>query len=287
MAKIEQQFVAELRKQLIYEQKKQKRSGIYGFTQRCMAYNSNRIEGSTLTEHQTASIFETGTIMGEDDVLYRTKDIEEMTGHFRMFNYTLCHLDEPLSIDGIKQMHYSLKVGVFEDMANGYPCGEFKNRENRVSTITTSLPQDVPADMAALLQEYNSIGTPTLRDLAWFHAKYENIHPFQDGNGRTGRMILFKESLRHGMVPVIIQDANKAEYTRYLYNAQTKHDLQGLTGYFQKEQQAYFGKTKNMVLPYEAAAQTYTERMRHLDSKFSDMMDAASAPEDADDKQPG
>lgn len=245
-----EQYITELKKQLLYDLKKQKRSGIYGFTQRSMAYNSNRIEGSTLTERQTASIFETGTIESEDNVLYRTKDIEEMTGHFRMFNYTLHHLNEPLSIEIIKQMHYNLKVGVFEDMANGYPCGEFKNRVNVVSTLTNTLPQDVPKHMDELIQTYNEIKEPTLEDLAWFHATYEHIHPFQDGNGRTGRMILFKESLNHNLIPVIIQDRNKAEYARNLYQAQVNKDLKGLTEYFKKEQEFYFDQTKNMVLPY-------------------------------------
>ena len=252
MRSIEQRFLTELKKQLYFEQKNHIRSGVYGFTQRTMAYNSNKIEGSTLTERQTANIFETGTIIGEDDVIYRTKDIEEMTGHFKMFNYTLRHLEEPLSIPIIKQMHYQLKVGVFEDMANGYPCGEFKNRKNFVSTITTSLPQNVPADMEALLGEYHQISNPTLEDLAKFHARFENIHPFQDGNGRTGRMILFKESLKHNMIPVIIRDDNKGEYYKCLYNAQANNDLSGLVKYLEEEQNAYFVKAKDLVLPYNS-----------------------------------
>ncbi len=251
MSNIKQQYLEELKKQLLYEMKTEKRGGIYGLAQRTMAYNSNRIEGSTLTERQTASMFETGTISNDDDLFIRTKDIEEMTGHFRMFNQTLQTLTEPLSIAIIKQMHYNLKVGVFEDVANGYPCGEFKNRKNYVSTITTTLPEDVPAHMEELISRYTRIQSPALEDLAAFHAEYEHIHPFQDGNGRTGRMILFRESLKHGMIPVIIRNENKAAYVRCLNDAQTKGDLKNLTKYFEEEQDAFYKETIAIILPYD------------------------------------
>ena len=121
-------MVEQLKKRLQIEFEKQDRSGIYGFTQRNLAYNSNKIEGSTLTERQTASLFETGTIFGED-AIFRAKDVEEMTGHFLMFNYMLQTYQEPLTEDLVKQYHYRLKAGVFEDLANGYPVGEYKNRK--------------------------------------------------------------------------------------------------------------------------------------------------------------
>lgn len=251
MLNLEQEFIKQLKQQLIFEEKKQIRSGIYGFTQRNMAYNSNRIEGSTLTEYQTANIFETGTIMGENDMIYRTKDIEEMTGHFRMFNYMIQHLDEPLSVQQIKQMHYHLKVGVFEDMANGYPCGEFKNRRNYVSDIHVSAPDSVVKDMEGLLEDYHQKQRHTVSDLAKFHADYESIHPFQDGNGRTGRMILFKESLKNNHIPIMIQDRNKSEYIRCLHLAQTSENLRPLAQYFETEQKAYFEQAKEIVLPYD------------------------------------
>ena len=259
MLAIKEQYISELKKQLFYEMKSNKRCGIYGFIQRTMAYNSNRIEGSTLTEQQTASMFETGTISNEEDMYIRTKDIEEMTGHFRMFNQVLQTLEQPLSINLIKQMHYNLKTGVFEDMANGYPCGEFKNRENLVSNIKTSLPQNVPRDMAALLNTYLQIQTPTVKDLAKLHANYENIHPFQDGNGRTGRMILFRESLKHNMVPIVIRDENKSVYIHALNKAQTAGNLRELTEYFEQEQDRFFEESKGIVLPYDVM-QKYKDR---------------------------
>ena len=222
MSNIKQQYLKELKKQLLYEMKTEKRGGIYGLAQRTMAYNSNRIEGSTLTERQTASMFETGTISNDDDLFIRTKDIEEMTGHFRMFNQTLQTLTEPLSIAIIKQMHYNLKAGVFEDVANGYPCGEFKNRKNYVSTITTTLPEDVPAHMEELISRYTRIQTPALEDLAAFHAEYENIHPFQDGNGRTARLLMNLILINQGYCIVSIPPVWRHDYITALQQAQRK-----------------------------------------------------------------
>ena len=121
----DKKFTEQLKKRLLIEFERQDRSGAYGFTQRSMAYNSNRIEGSTLTERQTASLFETGSFYpdSEDDI-FRAKDVEEMNGHFKMFNYMLKHLDEPVTEELIKGFHKSLKEGVFEDIANGYAIGK-------------------------------------------------------------------------------------------------------------------------------------------------------------------
>ena len=172
-----------LLKRLIIEFEKQDRSGVYGETQRLLAYNSNRIEGSTLTYNQTASIFNTGTINGLEDKFIKTKDIEEMNGHFTMFNNMLTTYNIELSEKLIKSYHYDLKCGVFEDKANGYPVGEYKNRGNRVSDIITISPSEVSSKMQQLLNKYNEKEKIALEDIAKFHAEYESIHPFQDGNG--------------------------------------------------------------------------------------------------------
>lgn len=244
-------FTNKLKERLNIEFNKQDRSGVYGFTQRSMAYNSNRIEGSTLTEKQTASIFETGTIIPNDDDIYiKTKDIEEMTGHFKMFNYTLTVIDEPLSENIICQMHKNLKEGVFEDKANGYAIGSYKTRANIVADIETVLPQDVPIRMKELLDDYNSKKAVTLKDIAKLHADFENVHPFQDGNGRVGRMIIFKECIKHNMIPVIIKDTNKIEYMKHLNNAQKHNNLRGLTDYFRKEQEQYVNDTAKFLFDY-------------------------------------
>ncbi len=236
----------------MYEFKKQDRSGVYGFTQRSIAYNSNRIEGSSLTEKQTASMFETGTLYADDpDMIFRTKDIEEMNGHFKMFNYVMKCMKDPLSEDIVKNMHKNLKEGVFEDRANGYVIGEWKKRANRVSDIQTALPQEVPEKIHQLLEKYHNAEKITLYDIAKFHAQFENIHPFQDGNGRVGRMIILKQCLDHNIVPVIIRDIHKAEYNRYLNKAQHEQDYKGLEAYFEKEQKYYQESTIPMIFDFD------------------------------------
>ncbi|MGL6199964.1 MAG: Fic family protein [Lachnospiraceae bacterium] len=242
----ENKMVDLLKNRFYIEAKKQDRGGVYAFTQRKMAYNSNRIEGSTLTEKQTASIFETGTIRA-DGSIFRTKDVEEMTGHFTMFNYMLDTCEEQLNESLIKAYHYRLKAGVFEDIANGYPIGEYKNRKNIVSDIITSAPESVEADIRCLLQSYNSKEPHNLKDLAEFHANFEKIHPFQDGNGRAGRMILFKECLRSRVMPFIIGDDRKAEYYECLNKAQQNEEYAHLIRYFEQEQKRYTEMIKDFI----------------------------------------
>ena len=136
--------VKKIKNRLLIEFETHDKSGIYGYSQRVMAYNSNKLEGSTLTEKQTASIFETGTLYKENGVeYYITKDIEEATGHFKMFNHMLKTLNTELSPDLIKDFHKNLKEGVFEDYANGYAIGDWKKRGNRVADIITSTPDQV------------------------------------------------------------------------------------------------------------------------------------------------
>lgn len=132
---------------MLIEYKKNDRSGIYAKTQTEMAYNSNKIEGSTLTPDQTASLFTTGTLRSDGETVYKAKDIEEMTGHFSMFNHMLKSWEQPLTEELIKEYHYYLKVGVFEDRANGYPVGEYKNRANYVSDIHIANPAKVQVYM--------------------------------------------------------------------------------------------------------------------------------------------
>lgn len=203
-------MIKELKNCLLIEFNRHDRSGIYAVTSRNIAYNSNRIEGSTLTETQTADLFDTG-MLPVSDTAYKAKDIEEMNGHFLMFNYMLKTLDDELSENLIKNFHYELKSGVFEDKANGYNIGEYKSRPNIAGTMQTSLPKDVPSDMQELLHWYNNTNK-TLETLAYFHVRYEKIHPFQDGNGRTGRLILFREALKNNIMPAIIQDKNRLQY---------------------------------------------------------------------------
>lgn len=220
------------------ERKHNDRSGIYGFTQRALAYNSNKIEGSTLTEDQTAALFEEGFLPASDEA-YRAKDIEEMNGHFLMFNHMLTTIDSPLTEDLIREFHYELKAGVFEDRANGYAIGDYKRRANTVNNLHTVHPKDVAGEMAKLLDWYHGIQEKSLESIARLHSYYELIHPFQDGNGRTGRIIMFRECLAGGICPFIIQDSNRSRYIASLKKAQTEDDFLDLVKYFESEQSEY------------------------------------------------
>ena len=233
-------FIQHLLERFKIEHAKRDRSGIYGFTQRLMAYNSNKIEGSTLTEEQTASLFDTGVLPKSDDY-YRAKDVEEMNGHFLMFNKMVDTIDTNLNQDLIKQFHYELKSGVFEDRANGYAIGDYKERPNMIGINQTTLPSQVPIEMEKLLDWYNNREI-SLETLAEFHARYEIIHPFQDGNGRTGRMLLFRECLCHNISPFIIEDVNRPEYLDALKTYRQNQTVTELTTLFKKEQEYYLNQ---------------------------------------------
>ena len=233
-------FIRNLLERFKIEHTKRDRSGVYGFSQRLLAYNSNKIEGSTLTEEQTASLFDTGILPKTDDY-YRAQDVEEMNGHFLMFNKMLDTLDAALDQQIIKSFHFELKSGVFEDRANGYAIGDYKKRPNMIGIHQTTLPSQVPDAMTELLNWYHAQDV-SLETLAEFHARYEIIHPFQDGNGRTGRIILFRECLRHDISPFIIEDANRPEYLEALKAYRQNGTVTALITLFQKEQEFYFNQ---------------------------------------------
>ena len=239
-------MVEKLIEYLLYEFEHQIRNGVYGLTQRELSYNSNRIEGSTLTKKQTAFLFETGALTSDGEII-RAKDIEEMTGHFAMFNEMLKTYNEPLTEDLIKRYHFQLKSGVFEDKLNGYPIGAYKNRSNIVGDIQTASPNEVENRMRVLLASYHEKREIDIVDLALFHAEYEKIHPFADGNGRTGRIILYKECLKNKILPFIIHDSNKVEYYYALNKAQNENDFDSLVLLFKKEQDRYHDEIKSFI----------------------------------------
>lgn len=150
-----------------------------------------KLKAVQLTEEQTASLFDNGTLPKSDDY-YKAKDVEEMNGHFLMFNKMLDTLNEKLTQELIKQFHYELKSRVFEDRANGYTIGDYKKRPNMIGMYETVRLENVEREMYLLMDWYSNqeVNIPALAE---FHARYESIHPFQDGNGRTGRLILFRE----------------------------------------------------------------------------------------------
>ena len=218
------------------------RSGVYAYTQKLLAYNSNKIEGSTLTEEQTASLFDTGYLPKSNDY-YRAKDVEEMNGHFLMFNKMLDTLEQPLNQELIKEFHYELKSGVFEDRANGYAIGDYKKRPNMIGMYQTVSPSEVAERMTELLDWYFTQKV-NLEVLAEFHMKYESIHPFQDGNGRTGRLIVFRECLRNGLVPLIIEDRNRNRYLEAFREYREEGTTQKMVNLFLQEQSDYREKCR-------------------------------------------
>ncbi|MEG0919579.1 MAG: Fic family protein [Anaerovoracaceae bacterium] len=240
-------FIRALKDRFMIEKEKNDRGGVFGYTQRKMAYNSNKIEGSTLTERQTASIFETGYISNDGET-YRAKDVEEMTGHFVLFNFMLDTYLEPINHQLLKAYHSKLKAGVFEDIANGYPIGDYKNRKNIVSDIETSTPGNVEKDLDELLEWYGSLKSIEIKDILEFHSKFEKIHPFQDGNGRIGRILIFKECLKHDISPFIISDNDKYEYYKVLNISQNENDFTHFEEFARKSQNEYYNEIRDFVL---------------------------------------
>ena len=188
--------------------------GLYHELQVRMTYNSNHIEGSRLSEDQTRMIFETNTLDSGDGV--PVDDILETLHHFRAIDFVIEIAEEDLSEDIIKKLHFILKHDTKDSRLSWFAVGDYKRRANVVGGIETTKPKDVPACMQALLSDYNSKDTVTIDDIIALHAEFELIHPFQDGNGRVGRLIALKECLRHNIIPFIIEDRKKAFYYRGL-----------------------------------------------------------------------
>lgn len=191
------------------------KGGIYHRTQIELTYNSNHIEGSRLTKEQTRYIFETNTI-GITSEAVRVDDIIETTNHFRCVDYIIDHACEPLTESMIKQLHRLLKSGTSDALKTWFVVGEYKHLPNEVGGFETVEPRKVATAIRELLKEYRAKKAVALEDILDFHQKFELIHPFQDGNGRVGRLIMFKECLNHGIVPFIITDELKMFYYRGL-----------------------------------------------------------------------
>lgn len=190
--------------------------GIYHKIQIELTYNSNHIEGSRLTHDQTRYIYETNTIGIESEAV-NVDDIIETANHFRCIDFVIERAGYVLSEAIIKQLHQILKNGTSDARQDWFAVGDYKRLPNEVGGRETTLPEDVPAAMGTLLTAYNAIEHKTLDDILEFHVRFESIHPFQDGNGRVGRLILFKECLRNNIVPFIIDDQMKMFYYRGLH----------------------------------------------------------------------
>lgn len=188
--------------------------GLYHETQIRLTYNSNRIEGSKLSEDQTRLIFETDTVGAGDGL--PVDDIIETANHFRAIDFIIDCAEQPLSEEIIKTVHKILKTGTKDSYLPWFNVGGYKRRANTVGGLETTAPDKVAGELGALLQNYNNKPAVTVEDIIEFHYAFERIHPFQDGNGRVGRLICFKECLRHKIVPFIIEDRKKAFYYRGL-----------------------------------------------------------------------
>lgn len=201
---------------ILRDQKEGKYSGgIYHRTQIDLTYNSNHMEGSRLTRNQTRYIFETNTVGVENEVL-NVDDVIETVNHFHCIDLVIDHADDILSEKFIKKLDLTLKNGTSDSRKDWFAVGEYKKIPNEVSGMDTALPEEIADKMKTLLKEYNVIKEKTLEDILDFHVKFERIHPFQDGNGRVGRLIMFKECLKHNIVPFIIEDNLKLFYYRGL-----------------------------------------------------------------------
>ena len=191
------------------------KGGIYHRTQIDLTYNSNHIEGSRLTHEQTRYIFETNTIGFEGESI-RIDDIIETTNHFRCIDFIIERAEERLTEKIIKELHKMLKANTSDSRKKLFAVGEYKHLPNEVGGNETTAPENVHSEMQALLKEYNSIKQKSLENIIDLHQRFECIHPFQDGNGRVGRLIMFKECLANGYVPFIITDELKMFYYRGL-----------------------------------------------------------------------
>ena len=202
---------------MLREQKASRlKGGIYHRTQIDLTYNSNHIEGSRLTHDQTRYIFETNTI-GISDGIVNVDDIIETVNHFRCLDHIIDHAEEPLSESLIKQLHLLLKTGTSDSQKEWFAVGDYKRLPNEVGGIETCPPQEVHREMKNLISNYNHCKKKVLEHILDFHVRFEQIHPFQDGNGRVGRLIMFKECLANGIVPFIITDELKLFYYRGLH----------------------------------------------------------------------
>ena len=192
------------------------KGGIYHKIQIDLTYSSNHIEGSRLSHDQTRYIYETNTI-GVQDNAVNVDDIVETSNHFRCIDTMIEQARQPISEAMIKQLHLTLKNGTSDSRKDWFMVGDYKKIPNEVGGRSTTPPEQVASEIKLLLREYNAQKEKTLEDLLEFHVRFERIHPFQDGNGRIGRLLLFKECLKHNLVPFIITDDLKLFYYRGLH----------------------------------------------------------------------
>ncbi len=241
------QASAALLERLRAEKEERVEGGIYQQIQVEFTYNSNRIEGSSLTLEQTRHIFETNTL-GIADPDASVDDIVETVNHFSCIDHIIDNANRTLSERMIKQLHLLLKSGTSDCRKSWFAVGEYKRLWNEVGGRSTASPEEVPERMAELVDTYNALPAKGLGDLIAFHAELETIHPFQDGNGRVGRLVLFKECLKNGIVPFVIDDEMRSFYFRGL--AEWKREPGYLTDTCLAAQDAFKERLDSLGIPY-------------------------------------
>lgn len=240
--------INKLKTELIAQRESKFKGNIYHYSQVNFAYNSNKIEGGRLTEDETEEIFETDSFIPKSDTAIKLDDLIEMKNHFRLFDYILDIIDKPLSKEIMIDMNKILKRNTTDEENPRYNVGGFKvvpNKIGLINVINTSKPEDVEKDIDILISEYEEMDEITLEDIIDFHYKFELIHPFGDGNGRVGRMIMFKECLRNNIMPFIVLDNDKPYYMRGLKNY--KEDKMFLIDTIKYEQDLYENIVNEML----------------------------------------
>ena len=243
--------ISKIKKELIEQKRSKFKGNIYHYSQVNFAYNSNKIEGSSLSEDETEEIFETNSFLPKNKDLIKLDDLVELKNHFRLFDYCLDIVEEPLSKEIIINMNKILKRNTTDEDNPRYNVGGFKivpNKIGLINVINTSDPSNVEKDLDDLLTKYNNIDKVVIEDIIDFHYKFELIHPFGDGNGRVGRMIMFKECLRNNIMPFIVLDKDKPFYMRGLRNY--KEDKMFLIDTIKYEQDLY-EKIASEMLDFE------------------------------------
>jgi Fic family protein len=241
--------------QLLTERDMKYKGGLYHSTQIEFAYNSNHIEGSTLTKDETRYIYETNSIISANDSAVNVDDVIEAKNHFRAFDYLLDVTEKKLTEKIIKEFHRLLKAGTSDAEKPYFAVGDYKNVENTVGNIETTAPDKVPDVMARLLVSYHRIleedsdtgHALRLKNIIDFHVKFERIHPFQDGNGRVGRLIMFKECLAYGVMPFVIEDRNRIFYLRGIEHYHS--DKTQLTETIRHEQDVFKARYEKFAFP--------------------------------------
>lgn len=254
-----------LEKILLSEKENRNKNGIYHRMQIDFAYSSNHIEGSRLTHDQTKYIFDTQTVglgLGKSQDAVRVNDIIETVNHFKCFDYILDTLSQPLSETYIKTLHSILKSGIFTADSE-IVIGDYKKYPNEVGGQITTLPQDVPANIRNLIAKYHK-PVLTLYDVAAFHAEYEAIHPFYDGNGRTGRLLMMKQCLENQIVPFFIDDFNKLFYNEGLKEWQQNQKNERLINVFLSAQDDMEAILQYFQIDYQRKETTYREVIANI-----------------------